>query len=124
MTRTPHRRVSRPWLVLAAVVVLAAVIIVGYVYALAERRRPVEIAGALVFDHVLMLEVGSCGGEPTITELDQAADEVRIAVEATTRPLGPANDCLDGIEVQLDAPLRDRVLIDGSNGQAVEVQRS
>jgi len=123
MTQTSGRRVSRPGLVLGVVVVLAAVIAAGYVYAIAERRRPVEIFGAMASDDVVVLEVGSCRGEPTVTELDQADGEVRIAVEATTRPLGPAAECLDGIEVQLDAPLRDRVLIDGSNGQAVEVQR-
>lgn len=123
MTQTPGRRVPRPWPVLAVVVVLAAVIAAGYVYATAERRRPVEIVGATAFDNVVMLEVGSCGGEPTVTELDQADGEVRIAVEATTRLMGAAAECLDGLEVHLDAPLRDRVLIDGSNGQTVEVQR-
>lgn len=123
MTQTADRRVPRRWLVLAAVVVLA-VIAAAYDYALTERRRPVEIMTAMAFDGVVVLEVGSCRGEPTVTELDQADAEVRIAVEATTRLMGPAMECADGIEVQLDAPLRDRVLIDGSNGQPVEVQRS
>ena len=39
MTQTSGRRVSRPGLVLGVVVVLAAVIAAGYVYAIAERRR-------------------------------------------------------------------------------------
>ena len=124
MRQTRDRRVPRPGLTLAVVVVLAAVIATAYVYAAAERRRSVEIDGAMAFDEVVLLVVGSCGGEPTITRLEQADGEVRIAVEATTRPMGPAAECQDSIEAQLDAPLGDRLLIDESNGQAVEVQRS
>ena len=124
MTQATVRRVRRRWLVLAVVGVLATVIIVGYIYATAERRRPVEIIGATSLDEVVVLEVSSCHGEPTVTELDQADGDVRIAVEATTRPLGPADECNDVLEVRLDTPLGDRVLIDWSNGQEVEVQRS
>jgi len=127
MTLTPDRRVRRSWLVLAVVVVVvvAAVIVASLSYATAERRRSVEIVNAEELDDVvLLLAVDSCGGEPTVTELDQAEAEVRIAVESTTRLLASeTNDCQDGVEVQLDAPLGDRVLIDGSNGRAVAVQR-
>lgn len=125
MTQAPDRRVDRrPWLVLAVVVVVAAVILGSLGYATAERRRSVEIVEAHELDDVLLVVVGTCGGEPTVTKLDQTAAEVRIAVESTTRLLASAhNDCQDGVEVHLDAPLGDRVLIDGSNGHAVVVQR-
>jgi len=120
MTLTPDRRVRRSWLVLAVVVVLAA----GYFYATAERRQPVEIVNAEELDEVLLVVVGTCGGEPTVSELDQGDAEVRIVVESTTQLLaGAGGDCQDGVEVHLDAPFGDRVLIDGSNGQAVEVQQ-
>ena len=72
----------------------------------------------------MVLEVRSCGGEPAITELDESEDEVRIAVEATTRPVGETDECLDSVEARLATPLRGRVLVDGSSGQTVEVQRS
>lgn len=123
MPQPAGRRVPRLRLVLAILVLLAAVIAAVYVYATAELRRPVEIYSATVSNNVVILEVSSCGGEPTVTELDQLDGEVRISVESTTRLIGTAAECLDGLEVQLDAPLRDRVLIDGSNGQPVEVQR-
>jgi len=121
--RTRDRRVRRPALVAAVVVLLVAVVGGGYGYATAERRGLVQVVAATAMDDVLIVEVASCGGEPAVTELDQAESEVCVAVEATTRPTGPANQCLDSIDVRLDAPLHDRVLVDGSNGQAVEVQR-
>lgn len=124
MRQTPDRPVPRPAVVLAVVLVVAAVVAAAYVYATTERRRSVEIVAATAFDDIVLLEVSSCGGEPTITKLDEADDDVRIVVEATTRLIGAAAECLDSIEAQLDAPLGDRVLIDESNGEAVEVQRS
>lgn len=61
-------------------------------------------------------------GEPTVTELEEADDVVRIAVRATTGGLS-GDDCEDSLEVRLSAPLGDRALIDGSNEQTVEVRR-
>lgn len=120
--QTRNHQGSRRWLVLTVGGVLAALLVAVYAYAYAERRRPVEIYGATEIDAVvLQFYVGSCGGEPIVTELDQSEDEVRIAFEATTGGWY-GNDCLDSIDVRLDAPLSGRVLTDGSNGDEAEVQ--
>ena len=102
--------------------VLAAVVVAVFVFTTGERRRAVEIVTGTASGDVVVLEVGSCGGEPAVAELEESASEVRVTVEATTRPLGPAAECLDGVEVRLSAPLGDRVLVDGASGQPVEVQ--
>ncbi|MDK3257447.1 hypothetical protein [Blastococcus capsensis] len=62
-------------------------------------------------------------GDPAVTELDETDREVRVTVEATTRPLGPAAECLDVVELPLEAPIGDRMLIDGSSGEAVELRQ-
>lgn len=126
-TQAGQRVSLRVGLTVVVVVVLAALLVAGYVYALSERRRTVEIAGGEISTEmdplVLYLAVGSCGGEPTVTEFVQSDAEVRIAVEATTGGMSGRAQCLDQVKVRLDEPLGDRLLIDGSHGQAVEVQQ-
>ena len=124
MVRLLQRSWSRSRLVPAGALVLTAVVIAGFLYATAERRRPVEIDLATASSDLLLLEVGSCGGEPAVVELQETADEVRIEVEATTRPLGGAAECLDGLRVRLSEPLGGRLLLDGASGDVVEVQEA
>jgi len=103
-------------------VMLAVVATAGYLYATAERRRPVEIVGAMVVSEAVIVEVRSCGGEPEITAIEESPREVRITVEASTRLIRSGSECADSIEAQLEFPLRDRLLIDGTSGQPVEVR--
>lgn len=65
----------------------------------------------------LALGVGSCNGNPTVTEFEEADNEVRVAVVATTYSEGP--ECGDVVNVELDEPLGDRVVVDLTTGQTV-----
>lgn len=89
-------------------------------------RGPVEIWEAYTGGGTgLQLTVGSCNGEPEVTVLEQTDTEVRIEVTSTTPAPGwPGEDCLDGLELTLDAPLRDRALVDVTTGEAVAVRAS
>lgn len=87
-------------------------------------RGPVEIWEASTADGTgLQLVVASCNGEPEVTALEQTDTEVRIEVTSTTPAPGwPGEDCLDGLELTLDAPLGDRALVDLSTGDTVGVR--
>lgn len=89
-------------------------------------RGPVEIWEAYTGGGTgLQLTVGSCNGEPEVTVLEQSDTEVRIEVTSTTPAPGwPGEDCLDGLELTLDAPLGDRALVDVTTGEAVAVRAS
>lgn len=89
-------------------------------------REPVGFGEVyLVDDRTLQMNVWSCNGEPEVTALEETDGEVRLEVTSTVAAPGWASqDCLDGIEVTLAAPLGDRTLIDITTGDAVDVTRS
>lgn len=89
-------------------------------------RGPVEIWEAYAADGPgLQLTIGSCNGDPEVTVLEQTDTEVRIEVTSTTPAPGwPGEDCLDGLELTLDAPLGDRTLVDLSTGDTVQVRHT
>lgn len=68
---------------------------------------------------ILEMEVGSCGASHRI-DIDESDTRVEILVSAGRQDPG---DCADGVRVTLDAPLGDRLLIDLSDGEEVEVVR-
>lgn len=86
-------------------------------------RGPVEIWEAYAGGGAgLQLTVGSCNGEPEVTVLEQTDSEVRVEITSTTPAPGwPGEDCLDGLELTLDAPLGDRALVDVTTGDIVAV---
>lgn len=86
-------------------------------------RGPVEIWEAYTTGGTgLQLTVGSCNGEPEVTVLEQTDSEVRVEITSTTPAPGwPGEDCLDGLELTLDAPLGDRALVDVTTGDIVAV---
>lgn len=102
---------------------LAAVLVMALAGCPATVRKPVEFSHVtLTDDRTLEMSVDSCNGNPEVTELEQTETEVRLEVTSTVPGPGqPGNDCMDGIEVTLDAPLGDRVLVDARTGDAVEV---
>jgi len=62
----------------------------------------------------LFVTAGTCGGGPAaaVTEYD---DRVEIEVESTVQlGGGPRALCLDGVRIELDAPLGDRALVNAS----------
>lgn len=68
----------------------------------------------------LGFSVGSCPARHTVEVEEQAADEVRVTV--TARGAGRSIMCADHVTVVLKDELNDRILLDGSTGQPVEVQ--
>lgn len=88
-------------------------------------RQPVTFTEVyLVDDRTLQMNVASCNGDPELTALEETEGEVRLEVTSTVAAPGWASqDCLDGIEVTLDAPLGDRTLVDITTGNVVDVAR-
>ncbi len=71
----------------------------------------------------LALAVGSCNGDPEVTLLRETAVDVQVKVVASSTPLRGGKDCQDIVEVQLQEPLGDRILVDKHTGRSVPVSR-
>ncbi len=69
----------------------------------------------------LTLLIQSCHGAPRVKHQQETNSAVRIRVQAFSTPLRGAMDCLDALEVQLEAPLGDRILLDLHTGREVPV---
>ncbi len=69
----------------------------------------------------LVLFVDSCNEDPEVTLLRESDIDVQIKVVASSTPLRGGGDCLDMVEVQLQEPLGDRVVVDKHTGQSVSV---
>lgn len=78
-----------------------------------------ELYGASVDGSLLSIEVPTCNGEPEVTMLEETDDQVRVEVVSQRQRGGDA--CLDGVRVELDRPLGDRVLIDVTSGRTLQV---
>ncbi|MDX1659120.1 MAG: hypothetical protein R3343_09900 [Nitriliruptorales bacterium] len=76
-----------------------------------------DLYGASVNGSILSIEVPTCNGEPEVTKLEETNDEVRVEVVSQRQRGG--DDCLDGVQVELDRPLGDRALIDVTSGRAI-----
>lgn len=109
-----HRLAVVGLLVLAAAVVWS--IVVG-----ADPRRVADLRGPVFVsadDRTLSVSVPSCNGEPSAL-VDEGADTVTI--EVTTDP-SSQDDCLDGVTVQLAAPLDGRRVVDGRSGDLLQTE--
>jgi hypothetical protein len=78
-----------------------------------------DLYGASVDGSILSIEVPTCNGAPEVTMLEESEDEVRVEVVSQRQRGG--DDCLDGVQVELDRPLGDRALIDVTSGRTVRV---
>jgi hypothetical protein len=78
-----------------------------------------DLYGASVDGSILSIEVPTCNGDPEVTMLEETEDEVRVEVVSQRQRGG--DDCLDGVQVELDRPLGDRALIDVTSGRIVRV---
>lgn len=82
-----------------------------------STRGPVAIDNAtLEGPTVLQINVVSCNGDPEVSQLEEAATEVRVEVVADLDPVG---DCQDTVTVELDAPLNGRSVVDLTSGRVV-----
>jgi hypothetical protein len=77
------------------------------------------IRGALT-DNPSMIDVSVavCTPEP---EIDVQETASQVVVTATYRPVRADADCARIVSIELEEPLGDRVVIDGSNGDEVHV---
>lgn len=115
----------RWWIVgalIAAGVVLAGVawmVLHGY-----TTRERVEVVSASywVDRSQLMLTVGTCGGDPELSKLEETATQVDVEVVSTVPRFRGSNDCLDVVEVTLPQPLGQRQVVDLATGQVVDVE--
>ncbi|MFA5056208.1 MAG: hypothetical protein WC562_08615 [Dehalococcoidia bacterium] len=103
--------------VVLGVTVFAAWQLLGGVW-----RGEVSIMEAsLISPDRLVLFVSSCQGDPEVTLLHETDVDVQVKVIASSTPLKGGLSCQDSIEVQLQQPFGDRVLIDMHKGQLVNV---
>lgn len=107
--------------VAAVCVALAA----ATVACLGPSRGPVSLSGMEVWqvdDTTLAVSVPSCNGDPEVAQVVETPAEVRIEI-VTTVPRGGGDDCLDSVQVHLDAPMGSRSLVDHTSGEEMAVQR-
>jgi len=102
---------------------LAAVMLAGCAaLGLQARRGPVSLSNmTLVGEATLEAGLSTCGGEPELASLEQAADVVTVEVVATAPVNGIGPSCSDILRVDLDAPLGDREVVDAVSGQTLPV---
>ena len=68
----------------------------------------------------LEVSVNTCNKHPVV-EAEETKQEVRLTV-TVDKPSGEGEgDCADGDDVTLEAPLGDRIVVDNSTGEQVEV---
>jgi len=68
----------------------------------------------------LEVSVNTCNRNPSV-DAEETSEEVRLTVTADEPSGDGENDCADGDDVTLEAPLGDRIVIDDSTGEQVEV---
>lgn len=66
----------------------------------------------------LEINVDSCAGQPIVDQVEESATEVRLRVLAQVE--GEPDACPTTMRVQLQRPLGDRVVIDGTTGSPVD----
>ncbi len=64
--------------------------------------------------------VASCHGAPRVP-LEETDVDVQVKVISFSTPLRGGLDCLDRVEVHLQEPLGDRIVVDKHTGQSVSV---
>ena len=127
-TNTQARSRRRRWI--AGVVALAVVALIGgLMWVLLNgytTREQVEVVDAeyLPGQQALLLIVGTCQGNPELTQLEQTDSEVRVAVVSTIHHFQGGNACQDSVEVALEEPLAQRQVIDLASGTTVSVLRN
>ncbi|HET7846918.1 MAG TPA: hypothetical protein VFL72_05450 [Acidimicrobiia bacterium] len=112
-------------LVIVAVVALGSLVFVAWLFLFGGIwRSEVSVEEAeLRSSDLLALVVASCNGDPEVSLLRETDQQVQVRVVASSTPLRGGGDCLDVVEVQLQEPLNDRVLVDLHSGQSISVTR-
>lgn len=119
--RTKPLSTHAGWQRFGRLVALATFIAVGS--ACVSFSSAVEISAAWLRGAdgtVLEMEVASCGASHRI-EVEESETRVEVLVRGAVDDEG--DTCADIVSLTLDAPLGNRVLIDRSDGEEVEVVR-
>lgn len=113
-------------LLVAGLAVIIAAVVAG-VLLVSETDRPVRVRAAEPTDDprtVLVTYVGpapECAEEPEV-DVDEDDEEVRVTVSvATVEGPCPAVGVLAEVAVQLDEPLAERTVVDGTDGRPLLV---
>ncbi len=102
----------------AVAALLAAPVLVALARG-APDRVPTAIQDRAATDgSTLQLGLASCNGHPDITRVEETPTQVRLLVVAD-EPGRDRDDCSDGLQVRLRAPLGGRAVVDASTGQPV-----
>lgn len=120
----PRRRWAR-WLLAASL--LAAVLAVGWWFlSSGVWRRGVGVVSAELRSPTdLVLIVDACDEDAELDDLRETDRAVLVRVDASFAPLrGGGLDCLTSIEVPLQDPLGDRIVVDLTTLRQVGVTRS
>ena len=108
--------------VVTALLVFAACFVVWHYLGGGAWRSDVRVDEAyLLTPERLELVVASCNGAPRVTLWITDVD-VRIKVKSFSTPFRGADDCQDGVWVDLREPLGDRVVVDEHTGKVVSVR--
>ena len=116
--------------IIVAVVVTAVVVFVACFWVWVNLgggawRSEVKVMEAHLLDpdrpDRLTLGVASCNGAPRVSFRKTDVD-VQVKVIAFSTPFHGGEDCMDGVDVYLQEPLGDRVVIDRHTGQIVNVR--
>lgn len=118
---------GRRWHFLVPAIALGLAVLVGWMLFVGVTwRGPVRVVAAESRQpDRLMLIVNSCQANPELSLLRESGQEVEVEVIATKtfRLRGGGNDCQDLVEVQLQEPLGDRIVVDLHSGKAVSVTK-
>jgi hypothetical protein len=68
----------------------------------------------------LWVSVNTCNRNPSV-EAEETAEEVRLTATADEPSGDGEDDCLDSDDLTLETPLGDRIVVDDSTGEQVEV---
>ncbi len=111
--------------VVTAVVVFAACFMVWHNLGGGAWRSEVRVMEAHLPDpdrpDRLTLGVASCNGAPRVS-FRKTDDDVKVKVIAFSTPFHGGEDCMDAVDVYLQEPLGDRVVVDKHTGQVVSVR--
>ena len=116
-------------LVTAVAVLVAVVAVLGMAFFMAWltigggvwRSEVPVVEAALRSPDRLALLVDSCNGNPEVTLFRETNTEVQVKVIASSTPFRGGPECQDTVDVQLQEPLRDRVVVDKHTEQSVKV---
>ncbi len=119
-------RTRRAVLLVLVGLALVAALVVGWriLPGLTVRGEVSVVEAELRDDSLLVLSLDSCNGDPDVSVLEENDDQVRVEAVASSTPFGGGDDCLDVVEVRLQQPLGNRVVVDAHSGDEVSVSGS